>query len=299
MPRAVDVIRRVAPRARPAYIEALDEGDALLLAHGITTPARLAHFLAQVLHESGAFEIEWENMSYGARRLLEVFGAGRHSAGVTSGEAQALAHRPEAIAERVYGLGNPRKARALGNTQPGDGFRYRGGGLLQTTGRANYRRMGQKCGVDFEAQPDLVLSAEHALKPALCEWTEGRLNAFEGRNARARERRNARRAYRNDQSSAWGAVGSIQAGAGLAPGVSQQAFKHVTGIWVAGVIAAHVTPTSEIPIDGAGFGDQLRKGRRLAGRPVRVKRARQIAPRSRLRHCRYKVGVCRSIAGTL
>jgi predicted chitinase/peptidoglycan hydrolase-like protein with peptidoglycan-binding domain len=178
MPRAVDVIRRVAPRARPAYIEAFDEGDALLLAHGITTPARLAHFLAQVLHESGAFEIEWENMSYGARRLLEVFGAGRHSAGVTSGEAQALAHRPEAIAERVYGLGNPRKARALGNTQPGDGFRYRGGGLLQTTGRANYRRMGQKCGVDFEAQPDLVLSAEHGLKPALCEWTEGRLNAF-------------------------------------------------------------------------------------------------------------------------
>jgi putative chitinase len=89
MPRAVDVIRRVAPRARPAYIEALDEGDALLLAHGITTPARLAHFLAQVLHESGAFEIEWENMSYGARRLLEVFGAGRHSAGVTSGEVTA------------------------------------------------------------------------------------------------------------------------------------------------------------------------------------------------------------------
>ena len=76
-------------------------------------------------------------------------------------------------------------------------------------------------------------------------------------------------------------------------------IQHVTGIWVADVIAAHVTPTSEIPIDGAGFGDQLRKGRRLAGRPVRVKRAREVAPRSRLRHCRYKVGFCRSIAETL
>jgi uncharacterized protein (TIGR02594 family) len=178
MPRAVDVLRRVAPRARPSYIAAFEWGDALLIAHGITTPARLAHLLAQVLHETGGLEIEWENMSYGARRLLQVFGAGVHSAGITPGEAQALEHRPEAIAERVYGLGNPRKASALGNTQPGDGFRYRGGGLMQTTGRANYRRMGQKCGVDFEAQPDLVLSAEHALKPALCEWTEGRLNAF-------------------------------------------------------------------------------------------------------------------------
>ena len=178
MTRAVDVVRRIAPRARPTYVAAFERGDALLIAHGVTTPARLTHFLAQVLHESGALEIDWENMSYSSGRLLQIFGAGCHSAAITPGEAQALAHRPEAIAERVYGLGNPRKARELGNTQPGDGFCYRGGGLLQTTGRANYRRMGQKCGVDFEGQPDLVLAAEHALKPALCEWTEGRLNAF-------------------------------------------------------------------------------------------------------------------------
>jgi hypothetical protein len=107
-----------------------------------------------------------------------VFGVGRHSAAITPGVAQVLARNPKAIAERVYGLGNPRKAQALGNTQPGDGFRYRGGGLLQTTGRDNYRRMGQKCGVDFESRPDLVVSAEHALKPALGEWAEAKLNAF-------------------------------------------------------------------------------------------------------------------------
>ena len=178
MTRAVDVVRRIAPRARPTYVAAFERGDALLIAHGVTTPARLTHFLAQVLHESGALEIDWENMSYSSGRLLQIFGAGCHSAAVTPAEAQALAHRPEAIAERVYGLGNPRKARELGNTQSGDGFCYRGGGLLQTTGRANYRRMGQKCGVDFEGHPDFVLAAEHALKPALCEWTEGRLNAF-------------------------------------------------------------------------------------------------------------------------
>jgi uncharacterized protein (TIGR02594 family) len=178
MPRAVDVVRQVAPRARPSYVAAFERGDALLRAHGITTPPRLAHFLAQVLHETGGLEIEWENMSYSAERLLEVFGRGCHSAGIARDEAQGLARQPEAIAERVYGLGNPSKARELGNVHAGDGFRYRGGGLMQTTGRANYRRMGEKCGVDFEGEPNLVLSAEHALKPALCEWTEARLNAF-------------------------------------------------------------------------------------------------------------------------
>jgi uncharacterized protein (TIGR02594 family) len=178
MPRAVDVVCRVAPRAKPRYLAAFENGDALLIAHGITTPDRLAHFLAQILHESGGLELEWENMNYRAERLLQVFGVGRHSAAITPGEAQALARNPKAIAERVYGLGNPRKAQALGNTQPGDGFRYRGGGLLQTTGRDNYRRMGQRCGVDLESRPDLVVSAEHALKPALGEWTEAKLNAF-------------------------------------------------------------------------------------------------------------------------
>src|SRR6266571_6077523 len=121
-------------------------------------------------------------MSYSSGRLQEVFGVGRHSAAVTAAEAEALAHHPERIAERVYGLGNPRKARELGNTQAGDGFRFRGGGIMQTTGRANYRRMGKKCGVDLEANPELVCSAAHALKPALAEWSEGNLNAAADRD---------------------------------------------------------------------------------------------------------------------
>jgi uncharacterized protein (TIGR02594 family) len=178
MPRAVDVVRKVAPEARPSYLAAFENGDALLIAHGLVTPDRLAHFLAQILHECGALTLEWENMNYRAERLFEVFGSGRHSAAIRLDEAQALAHKPVAIAERVYGLGNPGKAQTLGNTHPGDGFRYRGGGLMQTTGRANYRRMGQKCGVNFEADPELIVSAEHALKPALEEWTAAKLNAF-------------------------------------------------------------------------------------------------------------------------
>jgi predicted chitinase/peptidoglycan hydrolase-like protein with peptidoglycan-binding domain len=150
----------------------------MLVEHEITTPIRLAHFLAQVLHETGGLTIEWENMNYSAPRLMEIFGVGKHSAKVREDEAQVLAHNPALIAERVYGRGNPAKARELGNTEKGDGYQYRGGGLMQTTGRANYRETGKRCGVDFEHSPKLIVSAEHALKPALIEWTRGKLNTF-------------------------------------------------------------------------------------------------------------------------
>lgn len=183
MPRAIDIVRRVAPRALPAYLTAFDQGDALLQGSGITTPLRLAHFLDQVMHESDGLTIEWENLNYRTpARVMEIFGQGRHSAAVTWGEVPGLIGNPQRLAERVYGLGNPTKATELGNTEPGDGYRYRGGGILQTTGRGNYRRMGEKCSVDFEAHPELVVSAEHALKPALAEWADGNLNAAADRD---------------------------------------------------------------------------------------------------------------------
>ncbi len=178
---ATEAVRRIAPRARDNYLEAIRQG-ALFEQHGVTTPLRMAHFLAQALHETGGFTILRESMSYSAARLVEIFGVNRHSAAVTESEAARLVGDPEAIAERVYGLGNPRKARELGNTQPGDGFLYRGNGVLQTTGRGNHRRMGLACGVDLEGNPELATAPEHALKPALSEWTENNLNAFADKN---------------------------------------------------------------------------------------------------------------------
>ena len=176
--RPIDIVKKVAPKGRAAYLSAFEAGDALFVKHGITTPLRLAHFLAQVLHESGGLTVEFENMNYKAPRMMQIFGVGNHSAGVTESEAAHLAGKPAALAERVYGLRNAKKAKELGNTEPGDGFKYRGGGIMQTTGRGNYRRMGQKCNVDFESDPTLVCTAAHALKPALAEWTEGKLNAL-------------------------------------------------------------------------------------------------------------------------
>ena len=64
-----------------------------------------------------------------------------------------------------------------GPPSSGDGWRYRGRGVLQTTGRESYSKFGRKCGVGFEGDPDLVVAPEHALKPALAEWREKHLNA--------------------------------------------------------------------------------------------------------------------------
>lgn len=179
---AIEAVKRLAPNAKQNYLDAIRNGDALFQQHGITTPLRKAHFLAQALHETGGFRILRENMNCSAERTVEIFGVGRHTAAVTRAQAELLEHTPEQIAERVYGLGNPRKARELGNTQPGDGFRYRGNGVLQTTGRGGHKRMGQAVGVDFENHSELVADPEHALKPALQEWTDGNLNVQADRN---------------------------------------------------------------------------------------------------------------------
>lgn len=178
----VNAINRLARNAHRNYLETIGHGNDLFEEHGLTTPLRMAHFLAQALHETGGFTILRENMKYSAARLVQIFGVNHHSAALTAAEADRLAGHPEEIAERVYGLGNPRKARELGNNRPGDGFRFRGNGVLQTTGRDNHRRMGMACGLDFEHNPELVTTPEHALKPALQEWSANDLNRFADKN---------------------------------------------------------------------------------------------------------------------
>src|SRR5215218_4007519 len=96
------VLRRVAPSAHVNYMEAFRQGTPLFEAHGITTPLRMAHFLAQVMQETGRLRVLRENMDYRVPRLLEIFGVGHHSAKVKPAEAPSLAHHQEALAERVY-----------------------------------------------------------------------------------------------------------------------------------------------------------------------------------------------------
>ncbi|SFM80927.1 putative chitinase [Bradyrhizobium sp. Rc3b] len=181
--RIVTIVRKVAPRCYPNYLKAFEDGDEIFDRFKINTPLRIAHFLAQALYETGRGTVLFESLKYKTTaRLLEIFGIGHHSAAIRPDEVDQYLNNDRALAERVYGLGNPKKAKELGNSKPGDGYKYRGGGLLQTTGGANYLRMGKLAGVDFYNNPDLIVAPEAALLPALHEWNEGGLNAYADRN---------------------------------------------------------------------------------------------------------------------
>ncbi len=175
-----ETLRDFAPRARLEYAQVLGtQGNDVLTRFAINrNDLRFCHFMAQVAHECGEFTIVEENLNYSAKRMVEIFGAGRHSAAIGSAEAQRLAGNKEAFAERVYGLGNPRKARDLGNTEPGDGYRYRGRGFLQITGRAAYREMGKRIGADLEAEPDKAGEPLYALMTAAAFWDSRKLNTY-------------------------------------------------------------------------------------------------------------------------
>lgn len=180
---ASEVLAALAPEARANYVGAFQNGEIALEEHQITPPLRLSHFLAQMLHETGGGKILIENLTYTtAERLLLIFGVGHHSAAIQKDEVSGLLNNPQRLAERVYGLGNPGKARELGNIRQGDGYKYRGRGPLQTTGSLNYQRAGNRARVDFYADPDLILAPNHVLSPAMNDWTDRGLNGLADRN---------------------------------------------------------------------------------------------------------------------
>lgn len=121
--------------------------------------AELDDFLAQILHESAMLERLEEGLSYSAERLCAVW-PGRFP---TIAAAQPYARNPEALANKVYGG-------RLGNTQPGDGWRFRGRGLMQVTGRANYEVVGKAIGLDLAANPDLLAKPDIALRASIAWW---------------------------------------------------------------------------------------------------------------------------------
>ena len=112
----------------------------------ITNPLRLAHFLAQCGHESGGFKFINENLNYSSDGLKKIFG--KYFPGDL---ANSYARNPEKIASRVYGarMGN-------GDESTGEGYKYRGRGYIQLTGKANYAKFAQFIGEDTVANPDLI-----------------------------------------------------------------------------------------------------------------------------------------------
>ncbi|MGA4635116.1 glycoside hydrolase family 19 protein [Pseudomonas solani] len=140
----------------------------------ITTPARQSAFLAQCAHESAGFSRFAENLNYSASGLAATWpGRFRGADGQPNALALAYQRRPAVIASYVYAnrMGN-------GDEESGDGWRFRGRGLLQITGRGMYQRCGDALGLPLLEQPDLLLQPEQAVLSAAWFWQSNSLNAL-------------------------------------------------------------------------------------------------------------------------
>lgn len=156
----------------PANI--LEEIPSVIEKFKIDTPLRLAHFLAQCAHESGNFSKFTENLNYSTDGLLTVFPKYFKKADGTPDRALAekYARNPEKIGSRVYAsrMGN-------GNEESKEGFKFRGRGAIQLTGKDNYKAFDQFVPEDLIANPDLV-ATKYPLLSAAWFWNNVKLNTI-------------------------------------------------------------------------------------------------------------------------
>ena len=162
-------LRSIYPNAQADSLRAFaQQNGALLESFGIDrTTDRLSFFLAQIGHECGGLTITHENLNYSAGRLVEVWPSRFPDAAA----AAPFAGDPEKLANNVYAdrMGN-------GPSASGDGWRYRGRGYIQITGRDGYQRVGEIIGENLEADPDSVAAPEGALLAVCGFWTWKALN---------------------------------------------------------------------------------------------------------------------------
>lgn len=164
-----DQLRQSFPNATDENIAYyLKAFNAVLPEYAIDTPLRIAHFLAQIGHESGELKYNKENLNYGAISLLRVFGKYFK----TKEHALECERKPQTIANIVY-------ANRMGNTGPDDGWKYRGRGLIQLTGKDNYVACGEAICFDLENNPDLINSDPFVcIRSACWFWDSRDLNAL-------------------------------------------------------------------------------------------------------------------------
>jgi putative chitinase len=169
-------IAQLAPSARSSYRDAFAAGQPVLEQYGIAeNPLRVAHFIAQVMHESGGLTLQFENLNYSAQRLPKVWPKRFLPLGPL--DPEHFAHNAERLANEVYG-------QRMGNSGAGDGFRYRGRGLLQLTGRDSYVKATKILretvpeAPDFAADPDATIATEWCLQVAAAVWASKGCNAL-------------------------------------------------------------------------------------------------------------------------
>lgn len=147
------------------WVQAMNE---VFPKYGIDGPKRIAAFIAQCGHESGGWRVFEENLNYSAKSLDAVFPKYFVKAGRN---AEEYARKPEKIANVVY-------AGRMGNTNDGDGFKYRGRGPIQLTGKDNYTAFGRDFGMDL-SNPDIVATDKKiSLMSAIWFWNKNSLNTL-------------------------------------------------------------------------------------------------------------------------
>jgi len=156
-----ETLRKFAPKLKNPEIHASALEDARRTS-SVTTARRLCHFVGQIFVETGGFTSMVENLNYRNPARLDAIFSAVH--GIE--DARALIRLgPEAIANRVYAnrLGN-------GGEASGDGWRYRGSGYKQLTGRSNYREIGDIVHLDLEGNPELARNPQTAAHVAFAFW---------------------------------------------------------------------------------------------------------------------------------
>jgi putative chitinase len=165
-----DQLQKILPKVKnigdwySAMIDALPQYE-------INTVERVSAFIAQCAHESGGFTLLQENLNYGAKGLTGTF----HKYFPTEADAKPYERQPEKIANRVYAnrMGN-------GDEHSGEGWKYRGRGLIQLTGKDNYRRFSHAAFDDDTIldNPDLLMEPYYALHSACWFWNDKMLNDY-------------------------------------------------------------------------------------------------------------------------
>jgi putative chitinase len=133
----------------------------------INTPKRQACFIGQCMHESGGFKFLKENLNYSAKALMATWPSRFPDMDI----AEKYERQPSKIADKVY-------SGRMGNTEDGDGAKYIGRGLIQLTGKDNYRAFGEAIGEDLVANPQLVEEPRYAALSAGWFWNKRGLNAL-------------------------------------------------------------------------------------------------------------------------
>jgi len=151
------------------WYEALNQ---LLPDYDINTPQRVAAFVAQCAHESANFKILQENLNYRAASLRKLFSKYFPDDAIANRYA-SMPNKQEAIANRIYAnrMGN-------GDEASGDGYRYRGRGLIQLTGKENYSWFAASIGVSVEEAAEYLMTFEGAAQSACWFWETNNLNQW-------------------------------------------------------------------------------------------------------------------------